>query len=66
MPYVKDFGYVTLTRRLTWERYGDLWQLTSVTMSETTPKYHVIILREFLVGNKTLVTSTSLRARRSS
>ena len=63
MPCDKDFGYVTLTRGLTWERYGDLWQLTCVTMSETTPKDHLIILREFLVGNKARATSSSIRAR---
>ena len=54
MPCDKDFGYMTLTRGLTWERYGDLWQLTYVTMSETTPEDHLIILREFLAGNKHL------------
>ena len=45
MPYDKNFGYVTLTWGLTCERYGDLWQLTYVTMSETTPIDHLIILR---------------------
>ena len=52
----KDFGYMTLIRGLTWERYGDLWQLTYVTMSETT---NLIILRELLAGNKTLARSSS-------
>ena len=32
-------------------------------MSETTPKDHLIILREFLACNKTLGTSSSIRAR---
>ena len=32
-------------------------------MSETTPKDHLIILCEFLAGNKTLATSSSIRAR---
>ena len=54
MPCYNDFGYVTLTRGLTWERYGDLWQLTCVTMSETTPEDYLIILHEFPAGNKTL------------
>ena len=63
MPCDKDFGYVTLTRGLTWERYGDLWQLTCVTMSETTPKGYLIILREFLTGNKAHATSSSIQAR---
>ena len=63
MPCDKDFGYVTLTQGLAWERYGDLWQLTYVTMSETTPEDHLIILRELLAGNKTLVTSNSIQAR---
>ena len=63
MPCDKDFGYVTLTWGVTCERYGDLWQLTYVTMSETTPKDHLIILREFLAGNKTLAMSSSIRAR---
>ena len=58
----KDFGYVTLTRGLTWERYDDLWQLTYVTMSETTLEDHPIILCEFLAGNKTLAKSSSIRA----
>ena len=62
MPCDKDFGYVTLTQGLTWERYGDLWQLTCVTMSETTPKDHLIILCEFLAGNKTHATSSSIQA----
>ena len=62
MPCDKDFGYVTLTRGLAWERYGDLWQLTYVTMSETTPEDHLIILRELLTGNKTLATSSSIRS----
>ena len=31
-------------------------------MSETTPKDHTIILREFLVGNKAHATSSSIRA----
>ena len=44
MPCDKDFGYMTLTQGLTWECYGDLWQLTYVTMSEITPKDHLIIL----------------------
>ena len=63
MPCDKDFGYVILTWGLAWEHYGDLWQLTNVTMSEKTPEDHLIILREFLVGNKTLTTSSSIRAR---
>ena len=63
MPCDKDFGYVTLTWGLTWERYGDLWQLTYVTMSEITPEDHLIILRELLTGNKTLATSSSIQAR---
>ena len=63
MPCDKDFGYMTLIRGLTWERYGDLWQLTYVTMSETTPQDHLIILRELLAGNKTLATSSSIWAR---
>ena len=63
MPCDKDFGYVTLTQGLTWERYGDLWQLTYVTMSETTPEDHLIILRELLVDNKTLAMSSSIWAR---
>ena len=63
MPCDKDFGYMTLTRELTWERYGDLWQLTYVIMSETTPEDHLIILRDFLVGNKTLATSSSIQTR---
>ena len=62
MPCDNDFGYMTLTRGLTWERYGDLWQLTYVIISETTPKDHLIILREFLMGNKTLAMSSSIRA----
>ena len=49
MPCDKDYGYVTLTRRLTWEHYGDLWELTYITISDTTPEDH-LILREFLVG----------------
>ena len=57
MPCDKDFGYVTLTQWLTWEHYGDLWQLTYVTMSETTPEDHLITLHELLAGNKTLATS---------
>ena len=32
-------------------------------MSETTPKDHLIILRELLTGNKTLASSSSIRAR---
>ena len=32
-------------------------------MSETTPEDHLIILRELLAGNKTLVTSNSIQAR---
>ena len=32
-------------------------------MSETTPKDHLIILHEFLAGNKILATSSSTRAR---
>ena len=32
-------------------------------MSETTPEYHLITLREFIVGNKILATSSSIRAR---
>ena len=59
MPCDKDFGYVTQTRGLIWECYGDLWQLTCVTMSETTPEDHLIILHELLAGNKTLATSSS-------
>ena len=62
MPYDKDFGYMTLIQRLTWERYGDLWQVTYVTMSETIPKDHLIILCELLAGNKTLATSSSIWA----
>ena len=62
MPCDKDFGYMTLTRELTWERYGDLWQLTYITMSETTSEDHLIILCEFLTGNKTLDTSSSIQA----
>ena len=46
----KDFGCVRLTRGLTHE-------VTSVTMSETTPEDHLIILCEFLVGNKAYTTS---------
>ena len=60
MPCDKDFGYVTLTQGLTCERYGDLRQLTYVTMSETTPEDHLIILREFLMGNKTPAMSSSI------
>ena len=30
----KDFGYLTLTRGLTWELYGDLWAFTSTEFSE--------------------------------
>ena len=63
MPCDKDFGYLTLTQGLTWERYGDLSRLTYVTMSETSPKDHLIILRELLADNKTLATSSSIRAR---
>ena len=63
MPCDKDFGYVILTRGLTWERYSDLWQLTYITISETTPEDHVIILCELLAGNKTLATSSSIWAR---
>ena len=62
MPCDKDFGYVTPTRGLTWECYGDLLQLAYVTMSETMPEYHLIILCEFLAGNKTLAMSSSIRA----
>ena len=50
----KEFCYMTPTRGKTWERYGDLWQLTYVTVSETTHKDHLMILHEFLMGNKTL------------
>ena len=32
-------------------------------MSETTPKDHLIILREFLTGNKAHATSSSIQAR---
>ena len=32
-------------------------------MSETTPEDHLIILRELLAGNKTLVASNSIQAR---
>ena len=62
MPCDKDFGYVTLTRGLTWERYGDLWQLTCATMPETTPKDHLIILHEFLAGNNAHAMNSSIRA----
>ena len=31
-------------------------------MSETTPEDHLIILHEFFVGDKTLATSSSIRA----
>ena len=62
MPCDKDFGYVTLTGGLTLERYGDLCQLTCITMSETTPKDPLIILCEFLVGNKAHSMSSSVRA----
>ena len=34
-------------------------QLTYVTMSETTPEDHLIILRELLADNKTLAMSSS-------
>ena len=34
----KDFGSVTLTRGLIWERYGNLWQLACITISEQLPK----------------------------
>ena len=34
----KDFGYVTLTWGLTWEYYGDLWQLTCVEQEHTNSK----------------------------
>ena len=56
MPCDKDFGYVTLIWWLTWERYG-------VTMSEITPKDHLVVLREFLAGNKAQAMSNSIRAR---
>ena len=62
MPCDKDFGYVTLTLGLTWECYGDRWQLTCVTMLETTPEDNLIILREFLAGSKTFDMSSSIRA----
>ena len=32
-------------------------------MSETTPEDHLIVLREFLTGNKAHATSSSIRAR---
>ena len=32
-------------------------------MSETIPEDHLIILRELLAGNKTLITSNSIQAR---
>ena len=32
-------------------------------MSETTPEDHLIILRELVAGNKTLVTSNCIQAR---
>ena len=51
----KDFGYMTLTQWLTWECYG-------VTMSETTPEDHLIVLREFLMGNKAHAVSSSIWA----
>ena len=57
------FGYVTITWGLIWECYGDLWQLTCVTMSETPPEDHLIIFREFLTGNKAHATSSSIQAR---
>ena len=62
MPCDKDFGYLTLTRGLNWERYGDLWQLTYVNMSKTTSKDHLIILREFLAVNKILAMNSSIQA----
>ena len=60
MPCDKDFGYVTLIWALTWECYGDLWQLTCVTMLETTPEDHLIILCEFLTGNKAYMPQVAL------
>ena len=52
----KNFGCVRLTRGLTRE-------VTCVTMSETTPEDHLIILCEFLAGNKAHATSSSIRVR---
>ena len=37
-------------------------KLTCVTMSETTPKDHLIILHEFLADNKAYAMSSSIRA----
>ena len=37
-------------------------KLTCVTMSETTPKDHVIITCEFLADNKAHAMSSSIRA----
>ena len=56
------FWLCDTNRGLTWESYSDLCQLTCVTMSETTPEDLLIILREFLAGNKAHAKSDSIRA----
>ena len=60
-----------MTKILTNPRTTNLWmlwwsmtwypRLTCVTMSETTPEDHLIILYEFLAGNKVHATSSSIQ-----
>ena len=40
--------------------YDMILRLTCVTVSETSPEDHLIILCGFLVGNKAYITSSSI------
>ena len=41
--------------------YNMISELACVTVSETTPKDHLIVLHEFLLGNKAHTMSSSIR-----
>ena len=64
MPGDKDFCYMKLTRGLPVDVmviYNMIPKLTCITVSETTPKDHLMIWREFYAGNNAHTMSSSLR-----
>ena len=64
----KDFGYMRVSQGLTCNPVDvmviydmiPVLRLTCLTMSKTTPKDHLIILRVFLMGNKAHTMSSSI------
>ena len=69
MPCDKDFGYMRVSQRLTYNLWMLWWsktwypRLTCLTVSKTTPKVHLIILGQFLMGNEAHTTSSSIWVR---